>query len=192
MGILEYNEIVPRKYIIVDGDPYEVIASHSFRKQQRKPVNQTKLKNMLTGKVTERAFHQTEKAEEAELESKKIKYLFINKGQVWFCEESDPSKRFSLEEDIVGNQIKYIKPNSIVESVVFNEKIIGFKFPIKVDLKVKEAMPAEKGNTVQGGSKEVTLETGATIHVPLFINQGDIIRINTETEEYTERVGNSY
>ena len=88
----------------------------------------------------------------------------------------------------MGDQSKYVKTNSIVDAMVFDEQIIGVKLPIKVELKVTEAADAVKGNTVQGGTKAVVLETGATIQVPMFVNQGDTIKINTETGEYTERV----
>lgn len=190
--MLEYNEIVERKYIIMDNEPYEVIDSHVFRKQQRKPVNATKLKNLITGKVTERSFHVSEKAEEADIENKDIKYLFNNKGEWWFCEPNDPSKRFSLSQSFIGDAGNFLKPNSLVTAMVFNEKIIGVKLPIKVDLKVTEAHPAVKGDTAKGGSKQVVLETGATISVPMFIKEGDVIRINTETGEYTDRLGSNF
>ena len=186
--MLEYNEIVERKFIILDGAPYEVVSSHVFRKQQRKPVNATKLRNLLTGKITERSFHQSEKVEEAEIISKEIKYLYTNKGEHWFSEINDPSKRFKLEAEMVGAQGKFLKQNSIVKALVFNENIIGLKLPIKVELKVTEAPPAVKGDTVTGGTKQITLETGAVINAPLFVNEGDVIRVNTETEEYAERV----
>ena len=186
--MLEYNEIVERKFIILDGAPYEVVISHVFRKQQRKPVNATKLRNLLTGKITERSFHQSEKVEEAEIISKEIKYLYTNKGEHWFSEINDPSKRFKLEAEMVGAQGKFLKQNSIVKALVFNENIIGLKLPIKVELKVTEAPPAVKGDTVTGGTKQITLETGAVINAPLFVNEGDVIRVNTETEEYGERV----
>lgn len=186
--MFEYNEIVERKFITLDGAPYEVVSSHVFRKQQRKPVNATKLRNLITGKITERSFHQSEKVEEAEIISREIKYLYSNKGEHWFSEINDPSKRFNLEADMIGAQGKFLKQNSIVKVLVFNENIIGLKLPIKVDLKVTEAPPAVKGDTVTGGSKQITLETGAVINAPLFINEGDVIRINTETEEYAERI----
>ncbi|HEY4478668.1 MAG TPA: elongation factor P, partial [Candidatus Paceibacterota bacterium] len=99
MSMLEYSEIVERKYIIMDGLPYEVISSHVFRKQQRKPVNATKLKNMITGKVTEYSFHQSEKVEEAEIDSKEVKYLYNNRGEFWFCDPKNPSNRSSINED---------------------------------------------------------------------------------------------
>ncbi len=189
MSMLEYNEVVERKYIIMDGAPYEVLTSHVFRKQQRKPVNATKLKNMITGKVTEYSFHQSEKVEEAEIDSKEIKYLYTNKGEYYFCEPNDPGKRFNLKEDTVGPQARFLKPNSLITQLLFGEQTIGFKFPITVELKVTEAPPNVKGDSATSGGKVVTLETGATINAPLFVNIGDVIRINTETGEYRERVG---
>lgn len=185
--MLEYNEIKERKYIVMDGEPYEVVTSHVFRKQQRKPVNATKLKNLITGKVMEYSFHQNEKAEEAELETRKVKYLYEAKGEYWFCEEKDPGKRFNLDADIVGAMIGFVKQNSLVDLVTFQDRIVSIKTPVKVILLVKEAADAVKGNTAQGGLKQVILETGAKINVPMFINQGDSISINTETGEYVER-----
>src|SRR3989338_6741516 len=107
MSMLDYSEITLRKYIVLDREPWEVIDAHVFRKQQRKPVNATKLKNLITGKVTERSFHKSEKAEEADISTKPIKYLYTNRGETWFCEENDPSKRFELEESMIGPQVKF-------------------------------------------------------------------------------------
>jgi elongation factor P len=193
--MLEYNEITERKYIVLDGEPYEVIGSHVFRKQQRKPVNATKLRNLITGKIAERSFHVSEKVEEADIDSKEIKYLYNNKDEWWFCDLKDPSKRFSFKDAFVGSRGRFLKTNTVVEAIVFgdpetNGKTIGIKLPIKVDLKVTEAHQASRGDTAKAGTKEVTLETGTTIQVPMFIKEGDIVRINTETEEYTDRVTN--
>lgn len=192
MAMLEYSEIVERKYIVLDGEPWEVIDSHVFRKQQRKPVNATKLKNLKTGKVTERSFHVSEKVEEAEIETREIKYLYENRGEYWFCDPEVPSNRFKIDGAMLGSQIKFIKQNSIISGMFFDDEIIGIKYPIKVELKVTEAHDAVKGNTSSGATKEVTLETGATIFVPMFIKQGEIIKVNTESGEYTERVGSSF
>lgn len=188
MSLLEYNEIRERKYIIYDKEPYEVLTSHVFRKQQRKPVNATKLKNLITGSVKEISFHVSEKVEEAEIDSRDAKYLYNNRGEFWFSNPTDPSKRFSMKEDLVGPQGKFLKPNTVVQILSFQDRHVGFKLPVKMELKVTEAADAVKGNTVQGGTKTVTLETGATVNVPMFINQGEIIRVNTETGEYVERV----
>ena len=188
--MLNYNELKPGENIVLDGQPYVVTDYKFLRMQQRKPVAQTKIKNLITGKTIEKTFQQNDRIEEAEIEIKEIKYLYSNKnkGELWFCEKDDPSKRFKLDEELAGNAADLLKPNSTVDAVVFKGKIIGVKLPIKVDLKVVEAPPAVKGDTAQGGTKQVTLETGATVTVPMFINEGDVVRINTETKEYTERV----
>ncbi len=189
MAMLEYSEIVERKYIVLDGTPYEVVSSHVFRKQQRKPVNATKLKNLISGKMTEQSFHVSEKVEEAEIDKKDVKFLYANKGEYWFCEINDPAKRFKIEETMIGTGASFMKANAIISLLMFKEKIIGVKMPIKVDLKVTEAHDATKGNTAQGASKAVVVETGATVYVPMFIKEGEMIRINTETGEYVERAG---
>lgn len=189
MAILEYSEITEKKFIVLDGAPYEVLSAHVFRKQQRKPVNATKLKNLLTGKVTEYSFHVSDKVEQAEIDEREVKYLYNNRGEWWFSEVSDPSKRFKFTGEQVGQQGRFLKPNTIVTQIIFKDQPMGFKFPILAELKVTDAPPGIKGDTATGGQKVVTLETGATINAPLFVNEGDIIRINTETGEYRERVG---
>ena len=186
--VLEYNEITVGKFIIFNGEPWEVLSAHVFRKQQRKPVNATKLRNLITGRITENSFHVSEKAEEAELESKDIKFIYEAKGEYWFNEVKDDSKRFPLTKEQVGVGAKFLKTNAVAKALIFEEKIIGMKLPIKVELKVTEAPPSTKGNTAQGGNKVVTVEGGASVNTPLFVNEGDIIRINTETGEYVERV----
>ena len=188
MSLLEYSEITERKYIVLDGQPYEVLSSHVFRKQQRKPVNATKLKNLMTGKVTEYSFHQSEKVSEAEIKTREVKYLYNNSGEWWFSEAEDPSQRFKITADTVGPQGRFLKPNTVITQLLFNEQPIGFKIPITIDLKVTEAPPNIKGDSATGSSKGIVLETGTTINAPLFINEGDIIRVNTETGEYRERV----
>lgn len=196
MSMLEYSEIVERKYIILNGDPYEVLSSHVFRKQQRKPVNATKLRNMITGKITEQSFHQSEKAEEADITTKESKFLYKNKGEFWFCDIKDPSKRFKIEEALIGSQAKFLKPNSVAEVLVFKSDdddedsegmMIGTKLPIKVELKVTDAPPAVRGDTATGGNKQITLETGAIINAPMFVSENDTVIVNTETGEYVER-----
>ncbi len=189
MSLLEYSEVTEKKFIVLDGQPYEVISSHVFRKQQRKPVNATKLKNLMSGKVTEYSFHVSEKVEQAEIDSREVKYLYNNRGEWWFNEADDPSKRFKVTDEQIGPQGKFLKPNTVVEQFLFRDTPMGFKMPITADLKVTDAPPGIKGDTATGGQKVVTLETGATISVPLFVNEGDVIRLNTETGEYRERVG---
>lgn len=187
MSVLAYNEITLKKVIIFDNEPYVVLASHVFRKQQRKPVNITKLKSLISGRVVEQTFHQNETAEEADIESSQIEYIYENRGEYWFNVPGKPGERFTLAHDIVGDEIKFLKPKSVVDAVLYNDEIIGIKIPIKVELVIKETAPAVKGNTSGNALKDAVLETGAKIMVPLFINAGDIIRVNTESGEYAER-----
>lgn len=186
--MLEYNEITERKYVVLEGQPYEVLTSHVARTQQRKPTNQVKAKNLITGKLADFTFRSSDKVKEADISKQEIKYLYTNRGEIWFCEEKDQSKRFKLALEIIGSAVRFLKPNSLVEALVFDEKIIGVKLPVKVDLKVTEAPPAVRGDTSKGGNKVITLETGATINAPLFVKEGDTVRINTDTGEYTDRL----
>ncbi|MDO8728770.1 MAG: hypothetical protein Q7K26_02640 [bacterium] len=194
--MLEYSEIKKGKYIVFEDEPYEVVNSHVFRKQQRKPVNATKLRSLLTGRIVEHSFHVSDKAQEAIIDKKEIKYLYTNKGEYWFSEANDPSKRFKLLEEIIGPGAKFLKPNILVTAMLFNDpsntsgqvKIIGLGLPIKMELRVTEAHETTKGNTAQGATKAVKLETGVEIQVPMFIKEGDTIRVNTETGDYADRI----
>ncbi|MFW5887418.1 MAG: elongation factor P [Bacteriovoracia bacterium] len=192
--MLNYNEIKERKYIVLGDEPYEVISSHVFRKQQRKPVNQTKLRNLVTGSMRAETFRVTDTVEEADLDYKKVKYLFskpnrqANTTEYWFCDVNNPSNRFELDENVLGDKMKFIKENSEVDCLLFDEEIIGIKIPIKVELKVVDAPPAVRGNTATGANKQITLETGLVVNAPIFIEEGEIVVINTDKSEYVERV----
>ncbi len=195
MAKLEYNEIKPRKYIIYDNAPYEVLEYHVARTQQRKPQNQVKLRNLINGKVIPATFHASENVDEADISKRTIKYLFTNKGEYWFCEEKDAGKRFTINIDTIGNQNKFLKENSLLDAKIFTddedeETIIGIELPIKMNFKVVSAPPSIKGNTAgNSGGKLVTIETGANITTPFFIEEGDVIVVNTESGEYVERAG---
>jgi len=191
--MLSYNEIKERKYIVLGDEPYEVISSHVFRKQQRKPVNQTKLRNLISGSIRAETFHATDTVHEADLDYSKVKYLFSkpnrqnNTTDYWFCDTENPSNRFELGGNVLGDKMKFIKENSEVDSLLFNDEIIGIKIPIKVELKVTEAPPAVRGNTATGANKQITLETGLVVNAPIFIEEGEVVVVNTDKSEYIER-----
>ncbi len=187
MAVLAYNEISLKKVIIWDDEPFIVLASHVFRKQKRKPVNVTKLKSLVSGRVVEQTFHSNETAEEADMGSKPIEYIYESKGEYWFNTPGKPSERFALQADVVGEAIKYLKPKTIIDALLYNDEVISVKIPVKIELRIKETASAVRGNTSSNALKDAILETGAKIMVPLFINEGDIIRVNTESGEYTER-----
>lgn len=188
MAVLAYNEILSKTVIDYNNEPYEVLSAHIFRMQQRKPVNQTKLRNLISGKVIEISFHQNETATEADVGRIDALYLYTNRGQSWFTEAGNPKNRFFFPEEVVHDHVQWLAQNAPVEVVTYQEKPITIKIPVKVDLKVVEAPPSIKGDTATGGTKTVTLSTGASVNAPLFINSGDVIRINTDTGEYVERV----
>lgn len=188
MAKVEYNQILPKRTVIMDGDPYTVLTSAISKKDRQKASNAVKMKNLRTGGVVDRTFHQADVLQEADIEKKEVKFLYENKGQYWFCSPTDPSDRFSLDDNVVGDLGKFVTSNSIVEAILFNDEIMSVLTPIKVELTVKEASDAVKGNTSSSATKEVTLETGFLVQVPQFINKGDIVAINTESGLYSERV----
>jgi elongation factor P len=183
-----YNELKPGTIFILDGEPYQVLEFGFMRMQQRKPVAQTKIKNLVTGKVLNRNFQHTDNFQEAEINYKKVKFLYSHRDKFVFCDVKNPSARFELPEESIEDKIKFLKPNSEVEIVDFEGKIISVNLPIKMQFKVIEAPPSIKGNTAQGGNKAVKIETGAMIAAPLFVEEGDVIEVNTQTGEYTGRV----
>lgn len=192
MATLDYDEIKPRKFILVDGQPFEILESHVARTQKRKPQNQVKMRNLLNGKVVPGTFHASDTAEEADISKRESLFLFQNKGEFWFCDPKDRAKRFQISADVIGDSAKFLKDNTLVDTKVFEyddeERVIGVTLPIKMNFMVKEAPPAIKGNTASGGGKLVTIETGAQITTPLFIEAGEMIVVNTDTGEYVERL----
>jgi elongation factor P len=185
--MLNYNDIKPGVAVIVEGEPYVCTWNNIMQKQQRRPVNQTKLRHIIRGNVTEYSFQQSDKLQEAEIESKKAVFIYERNGEYFFHSVNDKANRFSVSEGEVGEAGRFLKPGTEVETLSFEGNLFRVKLPIKIDLKVTEAPPSIRGNTAQGGNKVVTLETGATIQAPLFVNEGDVVRINTETGEYVER-----
>jgi elongation factor P len=188
MAKVLYNEITVKKTVTMDGDPYLVLSNNIAKKDRQKASNNVRMKNLRTGNVIERTFHQSDVLEDAYMEKKAIKYLYTNRGESWFCEINNPKERFSLPEDVVGSMPKFVVDNSEVDALLFEDKIMSINIPIKVELKVKESPDAVKGNTSSSATKEATLTTGLLIQVPQFINVGDVVAVNTETNQYTERV----
>ena len=185
--MLTHTDLKKGVRIILDGEPYEILEASPMKKAQRRPVIQSRIKNLITNNVLERNFHQGDTFEEAKLTNLKVKFLYSHRDR-YFFDHKETSKRFDLSSGQIGTQAKFLKPNLIVETLIFNKKVIYISLPIKIQLKVTEAPPGIKGDRAQGGTKIVTLETGAKINTPLFIEQGDIVEVNTETGEYVQRI----
>ena len=191
--MLQYNEIREKKIIIHNDEPCEVVDSHVARTQQRKPQNQVKLKSLISGKTIAATFHVSDTAEEADIEKRDVKFLYHNRGEYWFSDIDNPRNRFKIDSAVIDpTMAKFFKENSNVIALVWDndgeEKIIKVTLPIKVEFKVKEAPPAVRGDTSKSGNKTITLENGTALSAPMFIEEGDVIRVNTETGEYVERV----
>jgi elongation factor P len=193
MSQLDYSDIREKKIIIHDDEPCEVLESHVARTQMRKPQNQVKLKSLVSGKVFAATFHAQDQADEADVDKKEVKFLYHNRGEYWFADPEDPKNRFKIDYSLLGDNSKFLKENTNVTALVWTtedeeEKVIKITLPIKMNFKVKEAPPAVKGDTAKGGNKIITLENGSTITAPMFIEEGDVVSINTETGLYVERV----
>ncbi|MBI4138457.1 MAG: elongation factor P [Candidatus Wildermuthbacteria bacterium] len=186
--MLTYFDLRKGVLFMLEGQPYEVLEWKQMRKAQDVSVVQTKVRNLITGKVIPRNFHQSDKFDEAELSKFKAKFLYNHRGKFVFVEHDNPAVRFELPQELVGETVSFLKPNEVVEGIRFEGKIINIAPPIKVQLKVVESPPGIKGDRAQGGTKSAVLESGANIQVPLFVEEGDTIEVNTETGEYVKRV----
>ncbi|MBU0998897.1 hypothetical protein KKG24_01120 [Patescibacteria group bacterium] len=192
MSQLQYSEIREKKIIIYNNEPCEVIESHVARTQQRKPQNQVKLRSLISGKVFPATFHVADSANEADIIKRDVTFLYTNRGEYWFCDPVDKSKRFKLDTALIGDASKFLNPNGNVTALVWDndeeEKVIKLSLPIKINFKVREAPPAVRGDTSKAGNKIITLENGTTLNAPMFIKEGDTVSVNTETGDYVERV----
>ena len=186
--MLAYNEIKPKAIIIYDDEPHQVLTSDIAKRTKQKPVNQTKLRNLITGATLAVAFRQSDKVEAADLEKRDIEYSFSKGSEHWFITPGKPGDRFALDNDTVGEVLDFIAAGETAEALLFDDEIISLSAPIKVIRKVASAPPNIKGNTSAGGNKVVVLDTGFNLTTPLFIESGDTVEINTQTGEYVTRI----
>ncbi len=171
-----------------DGDPYEVLDANFSRMQQRKAVVQGKIRNLRTGKVLDTSFQPSDQFQEADIQKRPVTFLYQHRGEFVFTDPKDKKNRFTITKEIIGDREKWLKPNTEVTAVFFEDQLLTFMLPIKMDFEVTEAPPGVQGDRAQSGTKAATIETGAIVQDALFINTGDIIRINTDSGDYTERV----
>jgi len=138
--VLSYTEIKPGKLIVLDGDPYEIVATSGVvKKQRQKPHNTVKMKNLQSGATVEKTFTQADKIVEAEITIRPIQYIYTDRGESMFNDPENPKNRFSLSQEVLGSSLDYIHEKDIVDARVFEDNIIGVKIPIKVALKVVES-----------------------------------------------------
>lgn len=183
----EITDLKPGRAVRLDGEPYLVLSSQFGRKSQSKANMQCKLKNLKTGAIVARNFQGSEKIEPADVGYRKVQYLY-NDGSAFTFMDLETYDQFPLPTDVVGDAAQYLVEGGDVDALLFEEHPIGIQLKATVDLKVIETSPGVKGDTATGGNKPAKLESGLTVHVPLFINEGDKVRVNTETGQYMTRV----
>ena len=187
MATLDYTDIQPGTYFKMNGTIYEAVESTFSKKSRQKGANQVRIKNLSTGAVTAKTLHASDKFEAVFLTKENYIFVYLRNEEAIIHPEDKPSERITISATSTDG-IHLIPSGTKVTALKEDDDIITLQLPIKVDLTVTEAPPSIRGNTAQGGNKKVTVETGAIIDTPLFIETGDRIRINTTTGEYVERV----
>ena len=183
---MDISDIKLGAVILYNGEPCQIIWSNRMRTAQRKPVMQTKLRNIISGKVMEYSFKFGEKIEEADVVKEKAGFLYTdNEGTHYMNPET--FETVDIPKEITENQEKFLKEGMEVSILRFNNRPVSIELPIKIELKVTEAPPSTVGNSGGNVTKPVTLETGLMVDAPMFIKEGDTLRIDTRTGEYVER-----
>ncbi len=185
--MLSINDIKVGEYIVFNGDPCEVIACQHSKMGRAGAVLRTKLKNFISGANINHTFQGSESVPQADLETKKAQYLYKS-GNFFVFMDSTNYEQFEIAKESIGEKEDFLLEGCEVEGICYENKVIAITLPVKMKFKVIEAPPGLKGNTADGGSKQVKIETGIKINTPLFIKEGDIIKINTEKREYCGRV----
>lgn len=173
--------------IEVDGELYSVIEFQHVKPGKGAAFVRTKLRNLRTGAVIERTFRAGEKVPQVRVERREMQYLY-NDGENYVFMDTSNFEQLSLSRDKLEEQARFLKDDMLVYVLLYEGETIGVELPNFVDLKVVHTEPGVRGDTATGGSKPATLETGAVVQVPLFIEEGDVVRIDTRTGEYIERV----
>ncbi len=172
--------------ILIEDQPYVVVDFQHVKPGKGNQFTRTKLKNIITGTNLERTFKSGEKFGVPDVMAKKVSFLYRDESGCHFMDRSN-FEQIDLNDEDVGDKIHYLVEELDVDLVLFNDRAIGIEIPNTVILKVKETGPAFKGNTVTGATKPAIMDSGLTVQVPLHINEGDLLKIDTRTGEYLER-----
>ena len=185
--MLSISDIKLGKIILEKNEPYVVVKADHHKMGRGGAVLKTKLKNLINGNVLEKTFQGSDKAEPADTQRKKANYLYKDDSEAHLM-DNDSFEQFSISLDSVGEKTKFLKDGIDVDVLYFNGQAVAIDLPIKMEFKVTMAPPGVKGNSAGNVQKQIEIETGTTLQAPLFVNEGDTIRINTDTGEYVERV----
>ncbi|MBE5880812.1 MAG: elongation factor P [Lachnospiraceae bacterium] len=173
--------------IEVEGNIYQIIEFQHVKPGKGAAFVRTKLKNIISGGVVEKTFRPTEKCPQARIDRKDMQYLYSD-GELYNFMDVESFEQIALNQDAVGDAMKFVKENEMVKMCSHNGKVFAVEPPLFVELEITETEPGFKGDTATGATKPAVVETGATVYVPLFVNQNDVIKIDTRTGEYLSRV----
>ena len=180
------GDIKKGKTFTWEGNVYKCLDFQHVKPGKGAAFVRTKIKNVLTGSVTETTFRPTEKFEDAIIERKKMQYLY-NDGELYYFMDMETYEQIPVGEDVVDEDLKFVKENEEVTLSFYQNKAFAIEPPLTVELEVTETEPGVKGDTATGATKPAVVETGANVLVPLFVNQGERIKIDTRTGEYLSR-----
>jgi elongation factor P len=185
--MISTNDLRTGLTIDVDGEVYSVVEFQHVKPGKGAAFVRTKLKNMRTGRVVEQTFRAGEKVNRAHIERKEMQYLYREAESIVFM-DNETYEQVSITEDQLGENINYLQENMNIFVLIYNGELMGIDLPHSVELKVATTEPGVRGDTASGATKSATLETGLVIQVPLFVDEGDIVKVDTKTGEYLERV----
>ena len=169
--------------IVYQDEPFLVIYEQHSKTGRAGAVLRTKLQNLKTGAIINKTFQGSDKVDLMEIENRKAQFLYAE-NQLYYFMDSENYEQFELSQEVISDSTEFLKEGSELDVFYFKGQPINISLPIKMAFEVVESPPGIKGNTADGGNKQVVIETGAKINTPLFIKQGDIIQVNTETKEY--------
>jgi elongation factor P len=176
----------PGVTVELDGAAYQVVDFQHVKPGKGAAFVRAKLKNLQTGATVERTFRGGEKVSKAHVDRREMQYLY-NDGQDYICMDNENYEQISISKSQIGDGVKWLLENMNIYVLIFQGNIIGLELPNFVELRVTETEPGIKGDTATGATKNATLETGAVVQVPLFVEEGDILRIDTRSGQYMER-----
>jgi len=170
----------------LDGQVFQIVEFQHVKPGKGAAFVRTKLKNIITGATVERTFNPSDKMENAHIERKDMQFMY-NDGDLYYFMDTETYDQIPLNSQTVGDTLRFVKEEVVVKVLSFKGNVFGIEPPFFVELKVTETEPGFRGDTATGATKPATVETGASVKVPLFINEGELIRIDTRTGEYMER-----
>jgi len=184
--LISTNDLRTGLTVEIDGDAWSVIEFQHVKPGKGAAFVRTKMKNLRTGSVQERTFNAGEKLSRARVDSREMQYLYKLDNEYTFM-DTESFEQMTMQAADLGNGVNYLIENMNIQVQIFDDKVIGIDLPNVVELKIAQTDPGVRGDTATGGSKPATLETGAVIRVPFFVNIGDVVRVDTRSNEYLGR-----